>query len=171
MADIVDSDTRSRMMAGIRGRDTKPEMIVRRGLHRAGFRARLHPRSIPGKPDLVFRKYGALVLVNGCFWHGHDCPLFKWPGGPRADFWRAKIRANIWRDQQNLDTYLASGWRVAIVWECALKGRARLEQLQVIDGLAGWLRGHDSALTISHEGVTALATSHSLKGALRTSDR
>lgn len=153
MADIVDNDTRSRMMAGIRARDTKPEMIVRRGLHKAGFRARLYPREIPGKPDLVFRKYNALVLVNGCFWHGHACPLFKWPSGPRAEFWREKIRGNIERDRQNLNSYIEAGWRVAIVWECALKGRKRLECPHVLEALASWLHGDDRVLTISHEGV------------------
>ncbi len=90
MPDVVSRAKRGEMMSGIRGKNTKPELVIRSALHRAGYRFRLHTRSLPGKPDLVLPKYRAAIFVNGCFWHGHDCHLFKWPG-TRKDFWRAKI--------------------------------------------------------------------------------
>ena len=91
LTDIVDPATRSRMMSGIRGRDTKPELRVRKALHARGFRYRVHQTRLPGKPDIVLPCFRAVVLVHGCFWHGHDCPLFRLPG-TRTDFWRDKIR-------------------------------------------------------------------------------
>lgn len=87
MTDVVDSATRSRMMSCIRGKDTRPEMVIRRGLHKSGFRFRLHDKSMPGKPDLVLKKYNAVIFINGCFWHKHECRLFKWPK-TRPEFWR-----------------------------------------------------------------------------------
>src|SRR4051812_25000557 len=105
------------MMAGIRAKDTKPELIVRRGLHRAGLRFRIHDRRLPGKPDLVFPKYKAVVLVHGCFWHGHDCKLFKWPN-TRPEFWRSKIGSTINRDAAVRIQLVKAGWRVLEIWEC-----------------------------------------------------
>jgi DNA mismatch endonuclease, patch repair protein len=122
MADIVSPAVRSRMMAGIRAKNTKPEMIVRRGLHAMGFRFRLHDRKLPGKPDIVFAKYRAAILVNGCFWHGHECELFKWPKS-REDFWRDKIGRNRANDAKNAATLSAQGWRQLTIWECAIKRR------------------------------------------------
>ena len=90
MPDIVSPEVRSRMMSGIRGRDTKPELVLRRGLHALGFRYRISPKDVPGKPDMVFPRYHAVILAHGCFWHGHDCHLFRWPSS-RREFWRAKI--------------------------------------------------------------------------------
>ena len=149
MADIVDKATRSRMMSGIQGKDTKPELIVRRGLHRLGFRYSLHNKSIPGRPDLALPKHRALILVHGCFWHGHDCHMFKWPGGERADFWREKILSNKKRDTRQLSVYREEGWRVAIVWECSLKGRHKIGEAKVISKLAKWLEGDSSFLSIA----------------------
>lgn len=111
-------------MAAIRGTDTKPEMILRRGLHALGLRYRLHSRQLPGKPDLVFPGRRAVIFVDGCFWHGHDCHLFKWPK-TRVDFWRIKIGGNIVRDEKVRAALAADGWRVLDVWECTLKGRER----------------------------------------------
>jgi DNA mismatch endonuclease, patch repair protein len=125
-------------MAAIRGTDTKPEMMIRHGLHARGFRFRLHDRKLPGRPDLVFPKYTAVIFVNGCFWHGHECTLFKWPK-TREEFWRDKIAGNQRRDEQALSSLRASGWRIASVWECALKGRGRLSQDDLIDSIAAWL--------------------------------
>nr|WP_319485682.1 very short patch repair endonuclease [uncultured Cohaesibacter sp.] len=139
MADIVSADVRSRMMSGIRGKDTKPELLVRKALHKAGFRYRLHARDLQGKPDMVFPKWNAVVFVNGCFWHGHDCHLFRWPA-TRTDFWQAKISGNIERDQQVQKNLQAAGWRVALVWECALKGKTRLDIEEVATALALWLQ-------------------------------
>jgi DNA mismatch endonuclease (patch repair protein) len=142
--DIVAPHVRSRMMAGIRGRDTKPELLLRTGLHKAGFRYRLHAKGLPGKPDLVFPKYRAVIFANGCFWHGHDCALFKWPS-TRQDFWRAKITGNVKRDESVKERILAAGWRVLTVWECAMKGPGRLAPGEVITRSATWLRSDRQA--------------------------
>lgn len=138
MADVVNAATRSRMMAGIRGKDTRPEMILRRGLHALGFRFRLHDRRLPGSPDLVFPGRRAAVFVHGCFWHGHDCHLFRLPA-TRQEFWRAKIEGNAARDKAAEAALLADGWRVLTIWECALKGRERLPVETVLDRAAEWL--------------------------------
>lgn len=142
MADIVDSATRSRMMSGIRGRDTKPEILVRSLLHRQGFRFRLQVRTLPGRPDLVLPRYHAVIFVHGCFWHGHDCPLFRLPT-TRTEFWRSKIEGNQNRDRRVREDLLASGWRVAVVWECALRGAGR-DVEGVVRQLADWLRGEET---------------------------
>ena len=98
-----------------------PEMKVRKLLHSMGYRYKLYDPKFPGKPDLVFPKYKLALFVNGCFWHGHDCSLFRWPK-TRSVFWRSKIDGNIARDQRNLSELLRLGWRVCTVWECELKG-------------------------------------------------
>jgi len=139
MTDVVDSATRSRMMSGIRGRNTKPEILIRSLLHRHGFRFRLHARDLPGKPDIVLPRYHAVIFVHGCFWHGHDCPLFKWPG-TRPDFWRDKIGQNRANDHKAREALLASEWRVAIVWECAIRGASKNTKA-VAHSLADWLQG------------------------------
>lgn len=134
-------------MAAIKGADTKPEMLIRRGLHALGYRYRLHERKLPGRPDIVLAKHDAVIFVNGCFWHGHACPLFRWPA-TRQDFWRAKITGNIERDARNIDILIVAGWRVATVWECALKGRGRLPSEAVIDSLAQWICSGDQRLEL-----------------------
>ncbi|WP_079591706.1 very short patch repair endonuclease [Bosea thiooxidans] len=139
MPDIVTPEVRSRMMAGIRGKNTKPELMLRRGLHAAGFRFRLHDRALPGKPDIVFPRYRAALFAHGCFWHGHDCHLFKWPSS-RPDFWLAKIQRNREVDALALAALQEAGWRQGIVWECALKGKARLPIETVIAECASWLQ-------------------------------
>lgn len=127
-------------MAGIRGKNTKPELQVRRALHAEGFRYRLHDAKLPGKPDMVFPKHRAVVLVHGCFWHGHHCHLFRLPVS-RSEFWQAKIQGNVERDHRAIMALLHNGWRVGTVWECALKGKNRRTAREVVDTLAGWLRG------------------------------
>ncbi len=123
MADTVSSEVRSRMMASIRGRNTKPELTVRRYLHAQGFRFRLHQKGMAGKPDLVLPKWNVVIFVHGCFWHGHGgCKYFRIPA-TRPAFWSAKIDSNIRRDLANRETLLASGWRIATVWECSLRTR------------------------------------------------
>lgn len=139
MADVVTPDIRSRMMSGIRGADTKPELIVRRGLHARGFRFRLHDRALPGRPDLVLRKHRATIFVHGCFWHGHSCRLFKWPGS-RQDFWRNKIASNVARDEMVERRLIDAGWRVMNVWECATKGPERRPIEEVLDEIVVWLK-------------------------------
>jgi len=135
------------MMAGIRGKNTGPEMLLRRGLHGLGWRYRLHGGKLPGKPDLVFAGRRALVFVNGCFWHGHDCHLFRWPG-TRAGFWRDKIAGNIARDLRVRDALLADSWRIAEVWECRLKGREREPLDEVLACCDAFLRSEDQRLVI-----------------------
>ena len=137
MADVVDPATRSRMMSGIRGKNTKPELLIRKALHARGFRYRLHC-DLPGKPDICLPKHRAVIFVHGCFWHGHECHLFKWPS-TRPEFWRAKIARNCEVDQAAEQRLLATGWRVATIWECALKGKSRLTLDDVVQRCADWL--------------------------------
>lgn len=113
VTDIVDRLTRSRMMSGIKGKDTKPELIVRRELHKRGYRYKLHDNTLPGKPDVVFPKYKAIIEVHGCFWHKHDCHIFKWPKS-KQEFWKAKILGNVARDQKNIAKLNTKGWRVLV---------------------------------------------------------
>lgn len=121
MSDVHDTATRSRNMAAIRGRDTAPEVAVRTGLFRLGYRYRKNDRQLPGKPDLVFPKYRAVVFINGCFWHYHGCRLFKMPG-TRTEWWRAKLKHTREVDLKNQLALREQGWRVMVVWECALRG-------------------------------------------------
>jgi DNA mismatch endonuclease, patch repair protein len=121
VADIVDKATRSQMMAGIRGKNTKPEKAIRTALHSAGYRYRLHAPNLPGKPDLVFTKYKAVVLVHGCFWHRHLGCWWCTDPASNQDFWAAKFDQNIRRDAKNVADLERLGWRVAVVWECALR--------------------------------------------------
>src|SRR5690606_36892348 len=123
MVDIVSAQDRSRMMSGIKSKDTKPEIQIRQLLHRAGYRYRLHRKDLPGRPDLVLSRYNTTLFVNGCFWHGHDdCDLFRLPKS-REDFWKMKISGNKVRDLRKQTELLELGWRVGVVWECALKGK------------------------------------------------
>lgn len=139
MSDILTPEQRSRHMARIRGRDTKPELLVRRALHARGFRYRLHAKELPGRPDMVFPRRRAVVLVHGCFWHGHDCPLFRLPGS-RREFWEAKISGNRTRDGVVLARLLELGWRALQVWECGFRGPGKLGLDTVIDQCEAWLR-------------------------------
>lgn len=139
MPDVVGPDVRSRMMSGIRSRNTKPELLLRRGLHAQGFRFRLHDSKLPGKPDMVLSRYRAVIFAHGCFWHGHDCHLFKWPT-TRPEFWRAKIDRNRLVDARVEAALAAERWRQAVVWECALKGKRRLPIAEVIEKCSAWLR-------------------------------
>jgi DNA mismatch endonuclease, patch repair protein len=139
LADVVDPATRSRMMAGIRGKNTKPEMLIRRGLHARGFRYTLHCK-LPGKPDICLPKYRAVIFVHGCFWHGHDCHLFKWPA-TRQEFWREKIEANRRRDADAREVLASKGWRVLTVWECSIRGPNALGLQAALDAATLWLLG------------------------------
>ena len=154
--DLVSPEVRSRMMAGIRGSNTKPELAIRSEMHRRGFRFRLHRKDLPGKPDLVFPRYKAVILVHGCFWHGHDCHLFKWPE-TREDFWRKKITLNKERDSRQLTDLKDAGWRVATVWECALKGRNRLPIETVAEACAAWLESDEWELELSGAEIRPVA--------------
>ena len=134
-------------MAAIKGSHTKPEIQIRKAMHAAGLRYRLHVRDLPGKPDLVFPKYKAVIFVNGCFWHHHDCHLFKWPA-TRREFWRTKIDRNVANDAWAEAALLQNGWRIAMVWECALKGKTRLDQEHAMRSLAEWVQSDQQTITI-----------------------
>jgi DNA mismatch endonuclease, patch repair protein len=108
---------KSQQMARVAGADTAPELRVRRYLFAHGYRYRLHVRALPGRPDIVLRKWDTAILINGCFWHGHDCARFAWPG-TRSQFWRQKISGNIERDERNRNALLSAGWRVCTLWTC-----------------------------------------------------
>ena len=129
MVDIVDASTRSRMMAGIRSKHTRPEVQLRRALHALGLRFRLHAKGLPGTPDLVLPRWKAVIFVQGCFWHRHDGCRFATTPATRPDFWQAKFESNMARDARVKEALLNEGWRVATVWECGLK-------FQAADGLA-----------------------------------
>lgn len=147
MVDIVDVSTRSRMMAGIKGRNTKPEILIRKLLHKKGFRFRLHVKDLPGKPDIVLSKYKAVIFVNGCFWHGHkDCHLFKLPA-TRTEFWQEKITRNQANDSKSINLLLENNWKVGVVWECSIRGATK-DHGRVINTISEWLRGESSFIEI-----------------------
>ncbi|WP_430252081.1 very short patch repair endonuclease [Neorhizobium sp. DAR64860/K0K1] len=122
--DVLTKEQRRLNMSRIRGRDTKPELLLRKELHARGYRFRVNVTGLPGRPDIVFPKYGAVIQVNGCFWHGHDCHLFRMPSS-RQDFWAEKISSNRERDRRTNQALSDAGWRVLTVWECSMKGVKR----------------------------------------------
>lgn len=133
MTDTVSTAKRSEIMGKIRGRDTKPELLVRQFLHSQGYRFRLHDRKLPCHPDVVLKKYKTVIFVNGCFWHGHsDCKHFKIPKS-NVDFWKNKIETNIKRDLDCLERLASMGWKAIIVWECELKPAIKHQTLARID--------------------------------------
>ena len=138
--DTVDAKTRSRIMASVGQKNTGPEMTLRSALHKSGLRYRLHVKRLPGTPDLVFPKYGAVVFVHGCYWHSHGCHKSTMPKS-RRQFWQAKFRANRERDRRNHERLRESDWRVMTVWECALVGRHALTLPDVVGIVRRWLVG------------------------------
>jgi DNA mismatch endonuclease (patch repair protein) len=145
--DVHTPEQRSRNMGRVRGRDTKPEILVRRGLHATGLRFRLQARDLPGRPDLVFPRHRAAVLVHGCFWHGHHCPMFKMPA-TRPEFWAAKIAGNRARDARARQALLEGGWRMLTVWECALRGPGRRQLSEVIEASRDFILGGEPELVL-----------------------
>lgn len=141
MADIVDPATRSRMMAGIRGKNTRPELLIRSALHRAGFRFRLHVGRLPGSPDIVLPKYKAVIFVHGCFWHRHVGCRYASTPATRSEFWADKFKANTDRDRRNGRQLLDAGWRVFTIWECGI----RHEPEALIEELIVLIRARDRA--------------------------
>jgi len=137
MADIVNTSTRSRIMSSIRSADTQPEMALRRLLHAAGLRYGLHRKNLPGKPDIVLTRWKAVVLVHGCFWHRHSGCHWCTTPATNSEFWNAKFAKNVQRDQQCVHELLGLGWRVATVWECALRGE---DAPRSADLIQDWLR-------------------------------
>lgn len=138
--DVVAPKVRSRMMANIRSKNTSQEIRIRKALHALGFRFHLHRKDLPGTPDITLPRYRAAVFVHGCFWHGHDCPLFKFPS-TNADKWKRKILTNQRRDVAAVSRLLESDWRVCTIWECALRGRTSYTLRNIIDLTAKWIQG------------------------------
>jgi DNA mismatch endonuclease, patch repair protein len=139
VTDVVDVATRSRMMSGIGGKNTKPELLVRKALFAAGFRFRLHRKDLPGRPDVVLPGRRVVVFVHGCFWHAHQgCPYAKTPA-TRREFWEAKLAANVERDRCTREALLSAGWRVLVVWECTTRSSGVRERLSEL--LTRWIEG------------------------------
>lgn len=145
MVDIVDNRTRSRMMAGIKAKDTRPELRLRKALHAAGFRYRIHVRQLPGRPDIVLPRFRAAVQVNGCFWHRHAGCRHATTPATRSEFWREKFAANVARDDRNLALLQAAGWRTAVVWECGLRAR---DIGTLLEDLSVWIRSEELSIEL-----------------------
>ena len=145
MADVLTPAQRTRAMSAVRSANTTPELRLRRGLHARGLRFRLHRRDLPGSPDLVLPRFRAAVFVHGCFWHRHPgCPKAATPA-TRTDYWGPKFARNVERDAAAIAALRALGWRVAVVWECALGAR---QAARTADALADWLHGDAPTVAI-----------------------
>jgi DNA mismatch endonuclease (patch repair protein) len=145
MPDKCSKETRSRMMSGIKNKNTKPEIMIRKELFSNGFRYRLHNGKLPGKPDLVLRKYNAAVFIHGCFWHGHNCRYFIWPKS-NTEFWREKIKGNKRNDKKVIAKLKEQGYRICIFWECVTRDHDLFPQ--AMETLQLWLPGDDDFLEI-----------------------
>ena len=156
--DTVDKKTRSRIMSSVGQKDTGPEMSLRSALHRAALRYRLHDRTLPGSPDLVFPRFDAVVFVHGCYWHSHGCYKSTVPKS-RRDFWQDKFKANRARDKRNVALLRDRGWRVLTVWECILKGKYAEPAENVAEAVKAWLKSGETLGQIP--GISFPATSAS----------
>lgn len=148
MADVHSAEIRSKNMAAIKSKDTKPEQFIRSLLHRNGFRFRKNVSALPGSPDIVFRKYKAVIFINGCFWHGHDRSCFRLPK-TRTEFWKEKICRNKQRDEKNADELTRMGWRTLTIWACAINGKERLQPEELYERTMSWLISSDESTSIS----------------------
>jgi DNA mismatch endonuclease (patch repair protein) len=136
------------MMAGIRGTDTKPELMIRTALFSAGFRYRKNCGDLPGKPDIKLTRYRAVIFVHGCFWHGHDCRFFRMPGS-NVEFWSNKIGLNRERDARDIRELISSGWRVCVIWECVTRSATFLERRPaIIELLTQWIASGEPFLEL-----------------------
>lgn len=147
MTDVHDPITRSRNMSAITCRNTHPEIILRKALHKAGFRYSLKNQKFLGRPDIIFPKYKAVIFVHGCFWHHHQCHFFQWPK-TNPEFWKEKIKKNENRDQLNQKNLLTSGWRVGVIWECSLKGKTSISIDILIGLITSWLESNKNKIEI-----------------------
>ncbi|RLB29196.1 MAG: very short patch repair endonuclease [Deltaproteobacteria bacterium] len=149
MTDVHSKEQRSYNMSRIKNKDTKPELLIRKALFSEGFRYRLHRKDLPGKPDMVFPKYRAVIFVNGCFFHYHDCRLFKMPQ-TRRSWWKKKLTGNRIRDQKNITALLNSGWRVLTIWECSWRGKGSIaDSIRIISRkAANWLCSESRMKTV-----------------------
>ena len=151
MTDIVDTQTRSRMMSAIRAKDTIPELALRKALHARGFRFRLQTKEISGRPDLLLPRYRAVILVHGCFWHRHAGCRFTTTPATRAEFWTDKFGRNVVRDRQVRQLLFDSGWRIATVWECVL--RKPLMVAAVVELLGNWLGSGSQEIEVGEKDI------------------
>lgn len=153
--DSFSPEDRSRIMSRIRGKGTKPELFVRRGLFARGYRYRVNCAGLPGHPDLKLTKHSAVIFVHGCFWHAHRCGRFRPPSSNTA-YWVAKIERNRERDLEDLRLLRAAGWRVCIVWECAIKAAAAgKDRGRLLDGIGAWLESSGSFIEFSGTSASA----------------
>lgn len=157
MADVHSPEARRKNMRAIRSRDTKPEIFIRKMLYSAGFRYSVCPASIAGKPDLYFPRYKAVIFVHGCFWHAHGCYLFKLPQS-RKDFWQQKLNNNIDRDRRNLQLLIEKGYRVLVIWECAIKGKLKLEPRHLQERIIEWLNDGKLSACVDCNGFSQISS-------------
>jgi DNA mismatch endonuclease (patch repair protein) len=134
-------------MASIKSKNTKPEILIRKELHARGYRYRLHNENLPGKPDIVFPMYAAVIFINGCFWHGHNCHIFKAPRS-NIDFWESKISRNKQRDTEHENKLTSMGWRIGVIWECSVSGKTRLNFDSLVKLIEDWLHSSEPHLVI-----------------------
>ena len=146
MPDKCSKEARSRMMSGIKNKNTKLELLIRRELFKKGFRYTLHNRKLPGKPDLVLKKYSSVILINGCFWHGHKCNYFKWPKSNKQ-FWYDKINRNIQNDIIIKEKLQVMGYRICVFWECVTRNDKLFHKNML--RLIKWLYGNRKTLEIT----------------------
>lgn len=149
MTDIVNKKTRSRMMSGIRGKDTQPELLLRRALHARGFRFRLHVKTVGGRPDLVLPKHKVAIFVHGCFWHRHEGCRFASTPKTRPEFCTAKFATNVRRVKNVAAELSREGWRIATVWECALRKPTNV--IAAVDLLELWLADGGQVIEVGEE--------------------
>lgn len=155
MVDVHDKKTRSRNMAAIKRGNTKPELWLRKRLHALGFRYRVSAPNLPGKPDIVLPKYHAAIFVHGCFWHAHKCHLFKLPA-TRTEWWKEKLYTNRARDIRTRRQLISQGWKVLVVWECAIKGKKKITEEALIQIISYWILNNPESSECS--GIVNLAT-------------
>lgn len=136
-------------MSNIKGQNTKPEILVRKALFAKGYRYRIHQKHLPGKPDIVFNKFKSVIFVHGCFWHAHDCHVFKVPKS-NTEFWKDKLSGNIYRDYKHKSSLLDLGWRVLTVWECALRGKFQIGLEHTIDRIEFFLKSDFKEMEIAN---------------------
>jgi DNA mismatch endonuclease (patch repair protein) len=146
MPDKYSKETRSRMMSGIKNKNTKPEIMIRKELFGNGFRYRLYNKKLPGKPDLVLKKYMAVIFIHGCFWHRHNCRYFVWPKS-NVEFWREKINSNKRNDQKVIKELQSMGYRICVFWECVTRDNGLFPK--AMKKLINWLPGKNKFLELS----------------------
>ncbi|USD38005.1 very short patch repair endonuclease [Ferrimonas sp. SCSIO 43195] len=152
MVDVHPKAIRSKNMRAIRSKNTKPEVYIRKLLHRIGFRFRIHPSNLPVKADIFLPRYNAVIWINGCFWHAHDCYLFKYPT-TNPEFWREKLDTNKARDVEKAKLIAQLGFKQLTVWECSLKGKKRMSEVDLMERLEEWILAIDYNCEIDNKGI------------------